>query len=539
MIQTTPNVKIIPAAAKPIERTNKYKQLRVAAYCRVSTEQEEQQNSYNVQIAYYTDLINRKKEWTLAGIFADEGISGTQAKKRPEFLKMIRMCKKQKIDLVITKSISRFARNTVDCLEYVRQLKDLGIGVLFEKENINTLTMTSEFMIALYGSFAQAESESISQNVSWGKQKAFAEGKVSFQYKHLLGYRRGADGKPEIVPEEAETVRMIYELFLDGYSLTDIAKRLTLLERKTAHGKTEWHREIISSILRNEKYVGDALLQKTFRVDCISKKVKKNNGERPMYLVTNHHEPIIDRDTYNRVQQELARRTSKRKISDKTLTEQGKYTSKYALSELLICGKCGTPYRRTTWAARGKKQVVWRCISRLEHGTKYCTDSPTMKEEKLHKAILRAVNEYLGCRDEIAKILKANIGSVLECQGQQEILNLENRLRELNKARNDLITLIASGGCDEDKLDSEFAKIFNEEQSINERLKELKQKAKISADTQNKIDSAMEMIEQEKFKLEIFDNIIIRKLIECVKVLSKEELLIIFKGEVEVKAKIE
>ena len=452
---------------------------------------------------------------------------------------MIRMCKKQKIDLVITKSISRFARNTVDCLEYVRQLKDLGIGVIFEKENINTLTMTSEFMIAMHGSFAQAESESISKNVSWGKQKAFAEGKVSFQYKHLLGYRKGENNKPEIVPEEAETVRMIYDLFLDGYSMTDIAKRLTLLERKTAHGKTEWHREIISSILKNEKYVGDALLQKTFRVDCISKKVKKNNGERPMYLVTNHHEPIIDRDTYNRVQQELARRTSKRKISDKTLTEQGKYTSKYALSELLICGNCGTPYRRTTWAARGKKQVVWRCISRLEHGTKYCTDSPTMKEEKLHKAILRAINEYLGCREEIAKILKANIGSVLECQGQQEILNHENRLKELNKARNDLITLIASGGCDEDKPDSEFAKIFNEEQSINERLKELKQKAKISADTQNKIDSAMEMIEQEKFKLEIFDNIIIRKLIECVKVLSKEELLIIFKGGVEVKAEIE
>lgn len=539
MIQTTPNVKIIPAVINPLESKNKYKQLRVAAYCRVSTEQEEQQNSYNVQIAYYTDLINRKKEWTLAGIFADEGISGTQAKKRPEFLKMIRMCKKQKIDLVITKSISRFARNTVDCLEYVRQLKDLGIGVIFEKENINTLTMTSEFMIAMHGSFAQAESESISKNVSWGKQKAFAEGKVSFQYKHLLGYRKGENNKPEIVPEEAETVRMIYDLFLDGYSMTDIAKRLTLLERKTAHGKTEWHREIISSILKNEKYVGDALLQKTFRVDCISKKVKKNNGERPMYLVTNHHEPIIDRDTYNRVQQELARRTSKRKISDKTLTEQGKYTSKYALSELLICGNCGTPYRRTTWAARGKKQVVWRCISRLEHGTKYCTDSPTMKEEKLHKAILRAINEYLGCREEIAKILKANIGSVLECQGQQEILNHENRLKELNKARNDLITLIASGGCDEDKPDSEFAKIFNEEQSINERLKELKQKAKISADTQNKIDSAMELIEQEKFKLEIFDNIIIRKLIECIKVISKEELLIIFKGGVEVKAEIE
>ena len=178
MIQTAPNVKVIPAVINPLESTNKYNQLRVAAYCRVSTDQEEQQNSYNVQIMYYTDLINRKKEWTLAGIFADEGISGTQAKKRPEFLKMIRMCKKQKIDLVITKSISRFARNTVDCLEYVRQLKGLGIGVIFEKENINTLTMTSEFMIALHGSFAQAESESISKNVSWGKQKAFAEGNM-------------------------------------------------------------------------------------------------------------------------------------------------------------------------------------------------------------------------------------------------------------------------------------------------------------------------------------------------------------------------
>lgn len=539
MIQTAPNVKIIPAKVQTAESRNRYHQLRVAAYCRVSTEQEEQQNSYNAQITYYTDLINRKKEWTMAGVFADEGISGTQAKKRPEFLKMIRMCKKQKIDLVIVKSISRFARNTVDCLEYVRQLKDLGIGVIFEKENINTLTMPSEFMIALYGSFAQAESESISKNVSWGMHKAYAEGKVTFQYKHLLGYRKGDNGKPEIVPEEAETVKMIFELFLDGFSMADIAKRLTILERKTAHGKTEWHREIISSILKNEKYVGDALLQKSFTVDCISKKVKKNNGERPMYLVTDHHDAIIDRDTYNRVQQELARRTSKRKISDKTLTEQGKYTSKYALSELLICGNCGTPYRRCTWTSRGKKQIVWRCISRLEHGKKYCSESPTIQEDKLHRAILQTVNEYLGCRDEIAKILKANIGSILECQGHREILSFEKRLKELDKARNDLISLIASGGCDEDKLDSEFAKIFNEEQSINKRLEELKQKAQMSADTQSKIDSAMELIEQEKFKLDIFDNIIIRKLIECVKVLSKEELLIIFKGGVEVKAVME
>ena len=421
----------------------------MAAYCRVSTEQEEQQNSYQVQIAYYTDLINRKKEWTLAGIFADEGISGTQAKKRPEFLKMIRLCKKQKIDIVITKSISRFARNTVDCLEYVRQLKDLGIGVIFEKENINTMTMTSEFMIALYGSFAQAESESISKNVSWGKQKAYAEGKVAFQYSKLLGYQKGADGKPEIVPDEAETVHLIYELFLDGLSFTRIKNALESKGKLTAMGNQIWSESNIKSILKNEKYVGDVLLQKTFTVDCITKKVVKNNGERPMYLVTNHHAPIIDRDTFNRVQQELARRSSKRKVSDKTTTEQGKYSSKYALSELLICGNCGTLYRRCTWTAGGKKQIVWRCISRLDHGKKYCSESPTIHEDKLHRAILKAVNEYLGCGDEIAKILKANIGSVLECKNQQEILNLEQRLKDLDKARKDLISLITGGGCDE------------------------------------------------------------------------------------------
>ena len=538
-MSTAPNVTIIPAKVQTAENRSKYHQLRVAAYCRVSTAQEEQQNSYQVQIAYYTDLINRKKEWTLAGIFADEGISGTQTKKRTEFNRMIRMCRNQKIDLVITKSISRFARNTVDCLEYVRQLKDLGIGVIFEKENINTLTMTSEFMVALYGSFAQAESESISKNVSWGKEKAYREGKVQFQYKYLLGYKKGTDGKPEIVPEEAEIVRLIYTLFLDGYSMTRIKKILENKGYLTAQGKKVWNESLIRSILKNEKYVGDALLQKTFTSDCITHKVVKNHGERPMYLVTDHHDPIIDRDTYNRVQQELARRSSKRKVSDKTTTEQGKYSSKYALTELLICGHCGTPYRRTTWAARGKKQIVWRCISRLEHGKKYCPDSPTIKEENLHQGIIKAINNYYSCRNDIARILKANIGTVLECQGQEEIIAAENRLKEIDRARNELVGLIATGGCDEDKLDSEFEKLYEEEQSLSERLVLLKSKKQTSAETQAKLDKIIDMIEHEKFELETFDNVLIRKLIECVKVLNKAEILVIFKGGYEVRKEIE
>ena len=538
-MSTAPNVTVIPAKVQTAESRDKYHQLRVAAYCRVSTELEEQQNSYQVQIAYYTELINKKKEWTLAGIFADEGISGTQTKKRTEFNRMIRMCRNKKIDLVITKSISRFARNTVDCREYVRQLKDLGIGVIFEKENINTLTMTSEFMIALYGSFAQAESESISKNVSWGKEKAYREGKVQFQYKHLLGYKKGADGKPEIIPEEAETVKLIYTMFLDGHSMKNIALILHVKGIHTKTGSTEWRTNTITRILQNEKYVGDALLQKTFTSDCITHKVVKNHGERPMYLVTNHHDPIIDRDTYNRVQQELARRNSKRKISDKTVTEQGKYSSKYALSELLICGHCGTPYRRTTWAARGKKQIVWRCLSRLEHGKKYCPDSPTIKEEQLHRGILRAINNYYSCRNDIVRILKANIGSVLECQGQEEILSVEKRLKEIDQARTDLVNLIASGGCDEDKLDSEFAKLYAEEQGLSERLTMLKSQNKTSEETQAKLDKIMDMIEHEKFELETFDNVLIRKLIECVKILSKTEILVIFKGGYEVRTEIE
>ena len=536
---TAPNVTVIPAKVQTAENRDKYHQLRVAAYCRVSTEQEEQQNSFAVQVAYYTDLINKKKEWTLAGIFADEGISGTQTKKRTEFNRMIRMCKKKKIDLIITKSISRFSRNTVDCLQYIRQLKELGIGVIFEKENINTLTMTSEFMIALYGSFAQAESESISKNILWGKEKAYREGKVPFQYKKLLGYRKGADGKPEIVPEEAETVRSIFNLYLDGYTLLNIAQILMDQKITTATGKSEWTKSAIQSILKNEKYVGDALLQKTFTADCITHKVVKNNGERPMYLVTDHHTPIIDRDTFDSVQQEIARRNSKRKISDQTKTEKGKYSGKYALSELLICGQCGTPYRRRIWTKSGNKQVVWRCISRLEHGRRYCPDSPTIKEENLHRGIIRAINNYYSCRDDIKRILKANISPVLECQGREEILAAEKRLKEIDQARTDLVGLIASGGCDEDKLDGEFAKFYAEEQDLNERLKPLRSQNQTSAETQQKLDKVTEMIEHEKFELETFDNVLVRKLIECIKVLNKNEILVIFKGGYEVRTEIE
>ncbi len=535
---TAPNVTVIPARPQTAEN-RQYHQLRVAAYCRVSTEQEEQQNSYQVQIAYYSDLINKNKEWTLAGIFADEGISGTQTKKRTEFNRMIRMCKRKKIDLVITKSISRFARNTVDCLEYVRQLKDLGIGVIFEKENINTLTMTSEFMIALYGSFAQAESESISKNVSWGVEKAFREGRVRYQYKYWLGYRKRADGKPEIISEEAETVRMIFRLFLDGLSLQNVATALQNQGRLNRQGQPEWSTVAVKRILENEKYSGDCLLQKTYTADCITHKQVKNNGERAMFLVTGCHDAIIDRDTFNLVQQEFARRRSKRKISDRTTTEQGKYSSKFALSELMICGECGTPYRRCTWNVHGRKRIVWRCISRLDYGSRYCHNSPTIHEEPLHRAIVGAVNEYFDCNEELRNLLKSTVESSLLASDQKEMQAIEKRLMEIDNARNSYISLITSGGADEDALDAEFAKLYAEEQGLNERLRALKSQNQADLQVQKQAETALQEIGQTQFVLTEFDDILIRKVLECVKILTKTEVLIIFKGGQEVIVKIE
>lgn len=330
-------VRVIPATRKPEELHRDHDgKMRVAAYCRVSTDSEEQLNSYEAQKTYYTQKIQDSPDWEMAGIYADEGISGTSLKKRTQFNKMITACKRGHIDLIITKSLSRFARNTVDCLDTVRLLKANGIGVYFEKENINTLTESSEFLITLFSGFAQAESESLSKNVAWGKQKSAEAGKVAFQYKKMPGYRKGADGQPEIVLEEAEIIRRIYHRYLDGCTMGQIKRELEEDGVPTAQGVERWSPSIIHNILTNEKYIGDALLQKTYVTDCITKKVKKNRGERTMYYVENSHPAIVSRDLFNQVQQEITRRSSKRKVLQKSgKTELGKYSGKYALTELL------------------------------------------------------------------------------------------------------------------------------------------------------------------------------------------------------------
>jgi len=375
--------------------------LRVAAYARVSTDAEEQLTSYHAQIAYYTQKIQSNPNWTMVGIFADEGITGTATKKRDEFNKLIALCRKGKVDLILVKSIPRFARNTLDSIDYVRKLKAMNVGVLFESENINTLTMSSEMVFTMLSAFTQAESESISTNVKWGKRHAMKQGKVSFQYKQILGYERGEDNKPKVVPEQADVVRRIFGSFLAGYSIMKIKLELETEDIPSPTGKATWSQSRLHYMLQNEKYIGDALLQKTYVVDCISKQVKKNNGEVAQYYIENNHEAIIPKDMFLRVQEELARRSSKRRISGKAQTERGKYSSKYALTELLVCGDCGTHYRRVTWARGGKKKIVWRCINRLENGPTHCKESPTIEEGKLHDTIKESLNRILDLRDEV------------------------------------------------------------------------------------------------------------------------------------------
>ena len=390
---------------------------------------------------------------------------------------MITACKRGHIDLIITKSLSRFARNTVDCLETVRLLKANGIGVYFEKENINTLTESSEFLITLFSGFAQAESESLSKNVAWGKAKSAEAGKVTFQYKKMLGYRKGADGQPEIVPEEAEVIKRIYHRYLDGCTLGQIKRELDEDNVPTAQGVEFWSPAIIHNILTNEKYIGDALLQKTYVTDCISKKVKKNQGERAMYYVENNHPAVISREMFDQVRNEMTRRSSKRKVLQKSgKTELGKYSGKYALTELLVCGECGSPYKRVTWARNGKKRIVWRCVSRLEFGTQYCHNSPTLDESKLHSAILASMNEFAvirqeGCPDVLAMAEEAKQAL---SQAGAKLLELKKHMETVSREQSDLLDRLLENMGDAE-LNAKMKALTDEKESLKAQILDARQ----------------------------------------------------------------
>lgn len=514
----------------------KYRQRRVAAYCRVSTDDEEQLTSYNTQKRVYTDMVMANKDWELVGIYADEGISGTRADKRPEFKRMIDDCFAGKIDYIITKSVSRFARNTVDCLDHVRQLKARGIGVYFEEQNIDTLKCDSELYLVIYAGFAQSESESMSKNITWSYRKNFEDGKCIYIYKKLLGYKKGADGTPGIVPEEAVIVERIFNMFLAGMTAEGISNVLKAEKIKVPGKELNFSKKMILGILQNEKYCGDCILQKTVTVDCISKTRKKNEGEAPMYLVENSHPAIVSREVFNRVQEEISRRKALPPQSKKkAVTASGKY-SKYALTEVLKCGECGSRYKRVTWTSRGKKQIVWRCVSRLDHGKKYCKDSITVKEGELQEAIVRAIRKF-NEEDDSAYIalMKATLGDALGITGNnEEIEFLERRIEALNKRMVQIVSASVQAGESVEHHEDEFRRIAEEIDQLKRRIDAAHEKRKENPGEQERLKEIQATIDSRSASINVYDYTIVHQMIECIRVYHDGRLEIIFGGGYEI-----
>jgi len=519
----------------------KHRQKRVAAYCRVSTDSDEQLTSYVTQKKVYTEMIARNPEWEFAGLYADEGISGTRADKRPQFTQMIKDCNTGKIDIIITKSVSRFARNTVECLEYVRMLKAKGISIIFEEQNIDTMKCDSELFLVMYAGFAQSESESMSKNITWSNRKNFADGKVVFRYSQLLGYRKGENGEPEIVPEEAAVVERIFQMFLAGMTLRDISAELQSENITFPDKEFMFTKRMVQNILRNEKYCGDCILQKTVTVDCITKERKINQGEAPMYLVENNHPPIVSREIFNRTQEELSRRNALPAKSTKTaLTSSGKY-SKYALTDVLICGECGSRYKRCTWARNGKKKIVWRCISRLDYGTKYCTKSPTIEEEPLQRAIVRALNRFNAeDRSTYITLMKATIGDAIGLNGgSDEIDLLERRIDALNKRMISIVNDCVASGDDMENHEDEFKAISEETEQLKRRIEAIRESEAKDESYADRLVQIQETIQQRDMNRDTYDESIVRQMIECIKIYPDNKILVTFGGGYEIEEEID
>lgn len=511
-------------------KRNEYKQLRVAAYCRVSTDSEDQIESYKAQVAYYTEAIAKNPRWKLADIYADEGITGTLVKKRDNFNRMIRDCERGRIDYILCKSVARFARNTVDSLKMVRKLKAKGIGVYFEEQCLDTLKVENEMFLGLHSVMAQSESENISANVRWGIQHRMKSGTFKFRY-NLLGYEKGEDGEPQIIEKEAVYIRKIFNMYLQGSSLTQIKNYLEEERVLTRKGETKWSENVVKSILTNERYCGDMLMQKTFVDNPISKKTHKNRGELPKYFIQNNHAPIVERSVFQAVQAEMARRINKRRVSDRSRTEFGKYSGKYALSELLVCGECGSAYRRKTWKKRnGESEGVWLCLNRIENGREACEKSVALHEESLHEAIsrglLKAYSDFGGAMDCITTALAF---AVTQSEEVLDVYAIEQQMKQIDKELDEVVVLRERTQGDKSKYDKEIRKMSQQLIALRQQRDLEKKKMESSKATRYEIERIKKLFEAKENFIQYRDDVV-RCVVECVRVGENGKLTIILKG---------
>lgn len=476
------------------------------------------ENETNVKVIQ--EVMGHADVSTTMNIYADEGISGTNTKKREEFNRMIEDCMAGNIDMIITKSISRFARNTLDCLKYIRQLKDKNIPVFFEfeKEAINTMDAKGEVLLTIMASLAQQESQSLSQNVKLGLQYRYQQGLVQVNHNRFMGYTKDEDGKLIIEPSEAKIVKRIYREYLEGQSFLQIGRGLEKDGILTGAGKQRWRPESVKKILTNEKYIGDALLQKTYTVDFLTKKRVSNNGIVPQYYVENSHPAIIPHDLYMQVQEEILRRAN---IHSGTERKKRVYSSRYALSSIVVCGHCGDIFRRIQWNNRGCKSTVWRCVSRVEKGGPDCP-ARTVKEETLQEVVVRAVNEMLGEQDTFLPILQANIESAISGNSEKAIAAIDRKLVELQK---ELLTLA--------NVKKDYESVADE----IDRLREAKQNIMVEdaerEGSRQRVQEMMEYLQKQPAEVTEYDEQLVRRLIEKITVFD-EKFVVEFKAGVEV-----
>ena len=501
---------------------------KVAAYARVSTDNEEQISSFEAQRDYYMKYIKSKVEWEFVDIYKDEGISGTSTKKRDGFNRMISDALEGKIDLIITKSVSRFARNTVDTLTTVRRLKEKQIEVYFEKENIFTLDSKGELLITIMSSLAQEESRSLSENVTWGQRKRLADGKINLPYKNFLGYEKGDDGFPKIVKNEATVIRHIYKSFLDGKTPSAIARTLTTGGIPTPSGKEKWQSSTVESILKNEKYKGDALLQKTFTTDFLTKKKKINEGEVPQYYVENSHPFIINPEVFDLVQEEM----QKRKASGR----QRGYTN--CFSNKIICGECGSFYGCKVWHSNSKyRKVIWQCNYKYKNKEKCKT--PHLYEDELKKAFVVAFNSMVQNKDDLI----SNYDVIIARLTDNKVLDLEQN--KFQDELDEIIELIrkcveenANTAIEQQDYNKKYSALVENYNAIKKQLKDIETKRTERAAKKQNILKFIENLRQSSQILLEFEEAIWNATVELIKVNSQENITFIFKDGTEIDWKI-
>lgn len=503
------------------------KKRKVAAYARVSTDHEEQQSSYKAQVKHYTDYINSREDWEFVSVYADEGVTGCNTKKRDGFNQMVEDALSGRIDLIITKSVSRFARNTVDSLTTIRKLKENKVECYFEKENIWTFDGKGELLITIMSSLAQEESRSISENCTWGQRKRFADGKVTVPFKRFLGYDRGEDGNLVINEEQAVIVRRIYGLFLQGRSPYAIAKILLAEGIPSPGGKKIWASGTVKSILTNEKYKGDALLQKVYTVDFLSKKKKINEGEVPQYYVESNHQAIISPQVFDAVQKQMAIMH----VDKKHLSCVSIFSSK------IKCGDCGSWYGSKVWHSNDKyRKIIWQCNHKFD-GVKKCT-TPHLDEETIKKLFIKAVNILLTEENEIIENFNVIKNLLFDVQAlKMEQLQLQEELNIVTKMIQKCIKENAqiattSGKTEYQKRCDELVKRLD---SVQERLSEVNQASTEKQIHREKIEIFLNKLQKQKDMVTEFDENLWYSLIEYVTVFDREDICFRFKNGMEIK----